>query len=151
MMQKFVFKLDAVLQYRRHQRDLCRQFLAEALSQEQVLIARQEHLESLRAIQIDEIRQLTSNQVVDIGRTVARRRHARQLTAEIILIERHRRDAARETQARRQDLIGKNQRVCALEKLAERQAAEHITEAERRTVREMEDTWLATHLHGARS
>src|SRR5579871_4396155 len=138
--------MAALLKYREHQRDLCRQLLAEAIAEDQALFDQRGRFEAQRAQQLEEMRQLTAEPVVDIDRSAARRFHASQLSVEILLVENSRVQVAKKIAERRHHLVLADQKVKALEKLSEKHHEEYAAEQERRTARELEETWMAAHL-----
>lgn len=145
-MQKFAFKLAALLKYREHQRNLCRQSLAEAIAEDQALLAERKNLESTRATQLEEMRELTGARVVNIDRSAARRYYASQLTIDISVLESHRAQVAQKIAERRQSLVLADQKVKALEKLSQKQFEDYLSEQERRAGRDLEESWMAAHL-----
>jgi flagellar export protein FliJ len=147
----FKFKFAPLLKYRQHQRDLCRQLLAEAFAEDQALVDRREAVEQDRTQQLAEMRDMLAAGPVDIDRSAARRYHAAKLSLDVRLIEEQRRLVAQQIARCREALVQADQRVKALEKLSEKQAAAFAEEFERRTARDLEESWLATHLNEVRA
>jgi flagellar export protein FliJ len=141
---KFHFKLSSLLTHRERERDRCRQALAAALAAEQVLQRQQQSVDTQRTIQIDELRQLTKREHVDVVRWAARRTHADQLTQEIQALDSRRILAQQHIENARRDLTHADQEVKALEKLAEKQAAEHGLDQDRRLTRELDEASAAS-------
>lgn len=144
-MRKFVFTLAGLLKYRVHQRDLCRQLLAEVLADDAALEQQQHETDRARDEQLREMQGLLQSGRVDIDRSAARRYHAGQLTIDLRLLEQRRRLVAQQIARCRQALVMADQRVKALEKLREQQLAEFLQERERAESREREENWLAVH------
>jgi flagellar export protein FliJ len=148
---RFLFKFAPLLKYRRHQRDLCRQLLAEVMAEDQRLIERRQQVEAARTLQLGEMRELLGVGTVDIDRSAARRFHAGQLVGDMRRLEAERQLVAQQLARCREALVQADQRVKALEKLAEKQAAEFAQDQERRTARDLEESWLAAHAHEVRA
>lgn len=146
-MPKPVFRLASLQKYRGHQRDLCRQYLAEALADqrgvESELAANEHHREQ----QLDEIRDKTGIGRVNIDAIVSRRFHAGQLAHEIRTIKQRLDLVLKQVDLCRRALIQADQRVKALEKLEEKQLNEFLFEQERKASREREENWIATHAY----
>lgn len=144
-MPRFLFKLAAVLTYRRHQRDLCRQLLAGAMADDATLVQQAQGVEQQRDLQFDEMRDLLATGRVNLDRSAARRYYAGQLARDLAEIEARRQLVAQQIARCREALMQADQRVKALEKLHANQLATFNFEQERRTARELEDNWLALH------
>lgn len=144
-MASFQFKLEPLLRYRRHRRDLCRQMLAEILADEHRLILQRSRLDRARAEQLEEMKELARSARLDIDRTAARRYHAGYLLAETRQLERSRELIQQQIDLCRRALVLADRDVKVLERLKERQYAEFAERAARRAQLELEETWLLTH------
>lgn len=125
--------------------------LASLLADEWTLRNRHRELQRRREEQFEEIRRLRQSGGVDIDRSASRQFYAGQLNAEMRLVDRNRETLAGQLDLCRQALVEADRAVEILEKLKEKQQAEHRYEQERRAAREMEDVWLARHVHGGRT
>lgn len=142
-MRKFVFRFQALLRYREHQRDLCRQLLAGVLADESNLISQGNRLETTRQQQFDELRQLGQPGEVDVDKSASRRYYAGQLLGDMRQLQRQRDVVSQQLQLCRQALVKADQQVKVLEKLEERQRAEFRYFQERQAAKQLEDEWLA--------
>ena len=144
-MRKFVFKFETLLKFRKSQRDLCLQQVAQVLDADQSMQVEHASLEQNRLEQLDQIRKLGQAGELDVDRTVSRRLYSVQLSSEIRLVEHKRHELARLLEGSRQALVKADQKVKVLEKLNEKQWAEFLYAQERKTARELDEVWLATH------
>lgn len=143
-MKAFAFQFEALLRVRRHQRDACRQRLADAQSRDHELAARRGRTEAERYFQIEELRTLEGGgQNIEVGASTSRRSYAGQLSSDIDQIDSERASIAREIGLCREALIRADQAVKSLEKLAERQSAEFALNRERSEVRDQDQIWQA--------
>ena len=141
-----MFPLESLLRYRKNRRDLCRQLLAQILTNLQQLKQDRQSLQRRRVDQIDELRQLGAGGDVDIDRSAARRYYAGHMLGEIQLVDRNREVVAEQLARCRETLIRSDQEVKAIEKLREKQLADFLYDQQRREHRELDEAWLATHL-----
>lgn len=143
-MKTFVFQFEALLKVRRHQRDICRQRLADALIRDSDLMARRGRTEAERHFQFEELRALEGGgKNIEVGSSASRRLYAGQLSSDIGRIDSERAGVARELDLCRAALVRADQSVKSLEKLAERQSAEFARNRERSEVRDQDQTWQA--------
>jgi hypothetical protein len=145
-MTSFRFRFAALLQVRRHRRDLVREILARVLSDERRLRDERVRLEDSRIDQLAEMQRMTASGRVDLDKVAARRWHAGRLTVEIALAEQRREAAERQVEHVRRQLVQADQEVVLLEKLEDRHRAEHVAAAERAAQLEREDVWSAGRL-----
>jgi flagellar protein FliJ len=139
----FRFRLDALLRYRRHRRELVQRLFAQIQADDDALVARRLDLERQRERQLAEVRDLSQAGVVDVDRASARRFYAVQLSGDIRVVEHNRRILAEQLRLCRQALTKADQEVKVLEKLEEKQRVEHAHADEQRSARELEDAWMA--------
>jgi flagellar export protein FliJ len=143
--KKFLFKFNPVLKLRRSERDVRQQLLADVLRLDGNLADRRRRIEAERDALIVELRALGSEgSDIDVDASTARRHYAVQLAAMIGEIDAQRAALAPKIDQCREALIRADQRVKALEKLAERQESEFIYQQERLELRALEETWQAT-------
>ncbi len=137
------FKLAPLQRYREHQRDLCRQLLAQAIADDATLRAQQDELTASREQLLAEIAAMQQQQRLNVGEAAARRYHAARLQGQVQAITIQREDVARRIQLCRQTLVKADQGVKVLEKLEEqaRTAAEQLRE--HKESREREEAWQA--------
>jgi len=135
------FRLETVLDVRRHERDVARRKLADGLRHADHLARRQESLHAERRQQLDEMQALLKNPKVDVDAVIRRRTAASQLLAELRQVEWERRTFAKQLERLRAALIEADQKVHALEKLRarrERAWQHHALQVEQR---ELEEAW----------
>jgi flagellar FliJ protein len=145
----FVFALRPLLEFRRHRRNLCRQLLAQVLSDEAALLAEKQAVLASRERQFAEIRGMSRRGRVSIEGAISRRYHTGQLLGQVRLIEEKRRLVGQQLQLCRDALVKADTDVKALERLEDRQRADFEYRAERRNQFEREDAWMARRLQGA--
>ncbi len=142
-MPNFTFRFQALLGYRKNRRDLCRQLLAELLADDTKLDRDRQKLEQNRAEQLQQLRELGERGSVDVDRLAARRYYAGQLVRDIHSIDHNRTLLSQQLDLCRQALTKADQDVKVLEKIAEKQLAEFQYEQQRKSERELNETWLA--------
>lgn len=144
-MKKFEFKLKSVLKLRQYRRDLCRQLLAQILSDDAALIAERQRHERNRQVQLEELKAIGASGSVNVDRTSARRYFCGQLTVAMRIVDQRREIVAQQLEMCRKALIRADQEVKSLEKVEETQRAEFQYENEKSAARELEDAWMAAH------
>lgn len=144
-MSRFQFKLQTLLDIRRGNRDQYRQILAQVLSRDAELVEERKRLEQHRTDQLGELRQLNDAGELDVDASAARRFFAGQLTGSMANVDHQRGVVAEQLEMCRKALIEADRAVKALENLEEKQLSEFRYHEERRTQRELEDGWSATH------
>jgi flagellar export protein FliJ len=145
-LKEFQFKFQALLNYRKYRRNLCRLYLAEVLANDRDQISQLRSLERNRSSQLGELRDLSREGDVNIDRSASRRYFAGQLTGEMQLVIRNRSLIAQQLILCRQALSKSDQDVKVLEKLEEKQREEFRYDEERREAYELEEVWMSGHL-----
>lgn len=145
-MPRFAFRFEALLNYRRNRRDLCRNLLAQLIADDRRLRDLRHSIEADRGGQFDEMRRLGTVGPVDVDGSVSRRYYAGQLLAEIAKVEQDRQLVERQVAMCRHALVEADRQVKVLEKLAEKQRAEFVYEENRKSARELEDVWQTAQL-----
>ncbi|GAB4135759.1 MAG: hypothetical protein Tsb009_02380 [Planctomycetaceae bacterium] len=144
-MSRFVFRLEPLLKYRRHYRDLCATLLGQLLANGRELDLQKESLKAQHRGQLDEIRNIVKQGQLDIDRAANRRYFAGHLIGQMHSLSQQRSLLEEQIQQCRQTLIEADRNVKVLEKLREKQYLEFQTEQLRKTERELSETWLAAH------
>jgi flagellar export protein FliJ len=144
-MSRFVFRFETLLKYRQHRYDLVVTLLGQLMSDDRRLVEQRVELEATRLGQLDEIRELANHATFNIDQAAARRYYAGQISGEIQQVLRQRHVLGEQITQCRQALVKTNQDVKVLEKLEEQQQQEFHTEELRKSGRELEETWFATH------
>lgn len=142
-MAHFTFRLRALQKLREHHRDQCREDLARVLAEDEALVAQRMELETSRVQTLEELQRRLQTQRVDVAYATALRQHVGQLQAQIRQVDRQRAEVAERLEACRQRLVAADQDVKVLEKLEEKQRAEHEQVAEAKSAREREEIWQA--------
>lgn len=148
-MAGFRFRLDSVLKLREQARDLRRQQLATALGAERAVQEQRRQIESLRELQLSELRSIVTPGEVDVDRAAARRFHAGSLTLDLLRCDQKLRQLQAQTAECRQRLVLADQEVRVLEKLRETQLQEWTQVQLQKEQREREEAWQAANSRGA--
>lgn len=144
-MSSFVFRLESLLRYRCHRRDLCQTVLAQLLADDRRLVEQRTEYETQQANQLNEIRHLATEGSFDIDRAASRRYYIGQIARDIQQLEQHRQLVQQQIDLCQQTLLEADREVKVLEKLKEKQRLEFVTDAHKKTARELDDVWLAAH------
>jgi flagellar export protein FliJ len=144
----FRFRLQSLLNYREHRRDLCRQRLADVLAEDAELIRQREAVLAARGELLNQLQALQQQPRLEVDPMAARRYHAGQLAAEAARLQQSREQLAVRIAQCRQELIQADQAVKVLEQLADKQRQEAADDQERRESREREEIWQAGQLTG---
>lgn len=142
-MRPFVFKLQALLKFRRHRREMVERIMAQVQADERRLAEQRDDIHRSRAGQLDELRALVQQGAINVDRAAAIRYYATQLTIDSHLVERQRLVVAEQLALCRQALMKADQEVKVLEKLEEKRRNEFQHEQERKAARDLEEAWLA--------
>lgn len=139
------FRLKAPLRYRRHQRDLVRGLLAEALAELEKYQREVKELEEQKLHALGELAEATRPGALNVDGAVARRIHVGQLG--IMIQGAQRKVALAESQVAlcRQTLVVADQKVKSLENLEEQDRLSFLQEQDKKESREREDNWLSIH------
>ena len=140
-MSGFVFSLQALLNYRKSRRDLCRQLFAQILADDERLASDRRRLTAIRNRQFEEIRSLSKRGRVSVEGTAMRRFHSGQLLGQLRLVDERRNLVAQQLQMCREALVKADAEVKVLERLEEKQRAAFLEDLERRAQREREEAW----------
>ena len=143
-MSHFQFKFTALLKYRKHQRDLCRQLLGQVLAEETRITQAIGQKDHDKNTVIDEVRQGTQNEQVEVRQIAARRFYAGQLTIQKAKLEQELSVVRQQAEHCRNVLVEADQKVQALEKLEEKQRQEHEYVVNRKSELQLEEAWVAT-------
>lgn len=147
-MAGYRFPLAPLQRYREHQRDLCRQVLAQVLAEDAALQRRRDELANAREQLLAEMSALQQQPRYDITQAAARRYHAAQLLAQLKQVDLEREQVAERLQLCRQTLSKADQGVKVLEQLADKREAEFWKIMEGKESREREEIWQAGNLAG---
>lgn len=124
-MKRFRFRLEPLLRLRETERDRRRRELGEALALEAKLRGESASLDNRRGEQLDALREMTRQGLVDVDRILEARRYTSLLQAEIQVTQAQLEAVGQETERRRRALIEADRAVKILEKLRDRQSLRH--------------------------
>ncbi len=144
-MKSYVFPLEAVRKVRRHRLDLCEQILAYVMGQAQNLDRQRVTLLSQRERQLEELKAVSEEGIVDIDAAATRRYYAGRLLSDIAQIEHQRGIVEQQMSLCRQAVVKAEQELKVLDKIAEHREEEHRQQRERIDQIEREETWQAIH------
>jgi flagellar export protein FliJ len=144
----FSFRLQSLLNYREHRRDLCRQRLAAVLAEDAELVRQRDAVLAARGEMLDQLQALQQQPRLEVDPMAARRYHAGQLAADAVRLQQSRVQLAARIAQCRQELIQADQAVKVLEQLADKQRQQAADDQERRESREREEIWQAGQLTG---
>lgn len=144
-MAAFRFKFESVLRYRKNRRDLCLQYLAQALADDRALVAKRESLEHRREVQLAELRTIGQNGRISVEGATARRYYIGQIGTEIRLVDHNRSVVAGQIELCRKALAQAEKEVKVLEQLKEKQAAAARHKQLQKEGHELEEAWQAIH------
>jgi flagellar export protein FliJ len=147
-MQQFNFRFEALLRLREHQRDWCRQLLADVVGRDVELSRRRRRVEDERSGQMQELRKMGGAGEVNVDASATRRVYAGQLLGSIGNIERERALLAEQIEQFRKALVLRDQGVRSLEILRDKQFAVFTYEQERSELHEVEEAWRAVNASG---
>lgn len=147
-MSRFKFRLQALLKYRTHQRDLCRQLLAQVMHDYQQLQRQRDELELNQTQLQHQIRQTSGVGTVDVQAISNRRFYAGQLKIEDATLRQKQQLVQQQIDMCREALVKADQAVKALEKLETTKRAEFTARQLRQEDREREEIWFGTHHTG---
>ena len=122
---RFQFRLRSVLELRQRERDRKQQSVADARARLAKQITERDRLHDLRSAVIEDLRVMKSGGPWHVDQTILLQHHADHLGAEFALAEAAIIKGQADLETSLTLLVAANRSVRALEKLAERQFAEH--------------------------
>lgn len=135
------FRLDKVLEYRRHQRLEARNALASAISDEQTLIEHQARINRQKGQQLSELAGFTRSEVVNVEAAARRRYFTGQLEIQLMVVAEQLAQARMVVEQMRAVLVKADQEVKALERLHEKHVEEETSLEQKRTEIELSEQW----------
>lgn len=135
------FRLDKVLEYRRHQRLEARNALASAISDEQTLIEHQARINRQKGQQLSELAGFTQSEVVNVEAAARRRYFTGQLEIQLMVVAEQLAQARMVVEQMRAVLVKADQEVKALERLREKHVEEETSLEQKRTEIELSEQW----------
>jgi len=138
-MAAFKFRLATILKLREATQDERRRELAEAYHVDEVLAGREQGIDAQLEHLRQQCRMASRVGTVDVDTLVVAGRHELMLRAQLRDLARQREHVAAEIEQRRERLVEATQAVRALEKLREKQLAQHEEEEQRLADKEMDE------------
>jgi flagellar export protein FliJ len=138
-MKRFRFRLETLLRLRESQRDQRSRDLGEALELDARLRAEQASLETRRHAELEVLRDVAGQGIVDVDRTLELRRFLSVLRAEMQIVAAQIEALGREIDRRRQELVEADRAVRVLEKLRERHAQHYRERVDREEVSALDE------------
>jgi len=138
-MKRFRFRLETLLRLRESRRDQRSRDLGEALELDARLRVEQASLEAKRQAELEALRGVAGQGIVDVDRTLELRRFLSVLRAEMLIVAAQIESLGREIDRRRQELVEADRAVRVLEKLRERHAEHYRERVDREEVSAMDE------------
>lgn len=138
------FRLDKVLEYRRHLRLEARNALAAALADEQALLDYQAGTERQKQKQLDELAEFTRSEIMDVEAAARRRYFTGQLDIQLMVVGEQLIQARQIVEHQRLALVKADQEVKSLERLRETHVEEERAHEQRRTEIELSEQWQSS-------
>ena len=135
------FRLEKVLEYRKHLRLEARNALASAIGDEQTLLEHQERIERQKQLQIEELTTFTRSDVVNVEAAARRRYFTGQLDIQLMVVAEQLVQARMIVEQQRMVLVKADQEVKALERLHEKHIEEQTAQEQKRSEIELSEQW----------
>jgi len=135
------FRLDKVLEYRKHLRMEARNALASAISDEQTLLEHQARVNRQKGQQLAELAAFTQSEVLNVEAAARRRYFTGQLDIQLMLVAEQLVQAQQVVEQRRMVVVKADQEVKALERLREKHVEEETSHELKRTEIELSEQW----------
>jgi flagellar FliJ protein len=138
------FRLDKVLDYRKHLRLDARNALASAITDEQTLIEQRSRIERQKNRQMTELAAFTRSDVVNVEAAARRRYYTGQLDIQLLVLAEQLTQAKQIVEQQRLVLVKADQEVKALERLREKHFEEETAHEQRRSEIELSEQWQSS-------
>ena len=135
------FRLDKVLEYRKHLRLEARNALAVAIGDEQTLLEHQTRINRQKSQQLSELATFTQSEVVNVEAAARRRYFTGQLEVQLMVVAEQLVQAGQVVEQVRMVLVKADQEVKALERLREKHFDEETSHEQKRTEIELSEQW----------
>lgn len=143
-MRQFQFRLESLLKYRRHRRDLLQSLYSSLLARKVEMHNQQSELSRRRERQLSEMREHVAAGTVNIDAAASRRYHTAQISAGLLVHARDLEQLQHQLDLCRQELTAAERDVKSIEKLKDRQRREFEYDQNRREQHELEDSWTSS-------
>ncbi|MCA8983123.1 MAG: hypothetical protein R3C12_11280 [Planctomycetaceae bacterium] len=145
-MIRFRFELEALLTYRQHQLDQCRQLLAEVLAEQATCQDQRAELRAERESVESELRQRSESGRIDISHAAASRYYMTQLDVQQRGLDLQEQRILQQLDLCRQAVVQADKAVKALEKLRDKRLLVHQQQARKREELELHESWSVNSL-----
>lgn len=135
------FRLDKVLEYRKHLRLEARNALAAAIGDEQTLLEQQARVNRQKSHQLAELATFTQSEVVNVEAAARRRYFTGQLDIQLMIVAEQLVQARQVVEQKRMVVVKADQEVKALENLRESHFEEETSQELKRTEIELSEQW----------
>ena len=145
----FQHRMQAILRIRQNERDLQQQSVVAARDCHALLVAEQGRLAKDRVAILKTLRRLNDGEGLDVGQVLNLRRHAEQLVQELAISQANIVKAEADLRSCLAHLVVASQSVRVLERLVERQTAEHEASVAKAAAREFDDVTISNWLRAS--
>lgn len=135
------FRLDKVLEYRKHLRLEARNALASAIGDEQTLLDYQAKTERQKQQQMGELATFAQTEAFNVEAAARRRYFMGQLDIQLMIVAEQLVQARMIVEQQRQVLVKADQEVKALERLREKHFDEETSQEQKRSEIELSEQW----------
>ena len=135
------FRLDKVLEYRKHLRLEARNALASAIGDEQTLLDYQAKTERQKQQQMSELATFAQTEAFNVEAAARRRYFMGQLDIQLMIVAEQLVQARMIVEQQRQVLVKADQEVKALERLREKHFEEETSLEQKRSEIELSEQW----------
>lgn len=135
------FRLEKVLEYRKHLRLEARNALASAIGDEQTLLEHQARIEGQKQQQIEELATVAQAEAFNVEAAARRRYFTGQLDIQLMVVAEQLVQARQIVEQQRMVLVKADQEVKALERLREKHFEEESSQEQKRSEIELGEQW----------
>ena len=138
------FRLDKVLEYRKHLRLEARNALASAIGDEQTLLEHQARIERQKQQQMVELATFAQSEAFNVEAAARRRYFTGQLDIQLMVVAEQLVQARNVVEQQRMVLVKADQEVKALERLREKHFEEENAQDQKRSEIELSEQWQSS-------
>jgi len=135
------FRLEKVLEYRKHLRLDARNALAAAIGDEQALLDHQTQIEQQKQQQMGELATFAQSEAFNVEAAARRRYFMGQLDIQLMVVAEQLVQAGMIVEQQRMVLVKADQEVKALERLHEKHIEEQTAQEQKRSEIELSEQW----------
>lgn len=141
-MPDFRFELDALLKYRRHQLDQCRQLMAEVLADQSAHEQQQSELNEEREQTVNDVRQKIDAGKINISSQASYRYYMAQLDGQLRQVSAQIARTNQQLELCRRAVMQADMAVKALEQLREKRKTRHQQKELKQEEQQLQELWL---------